>query len=285
MHTPPQEDPRDRRRRQNRESQRRWRERYRQTKPDDANKPKETLPGADEALLAITPPISDLQSRPQSKHSLEPPDHNDYFAQHINWIQDQPTDQPDAHVSWPPMDVSFHLQQGERCASSHSRNDELSRENSANGYLNAVDEALIQASPDYFVSSQIRGQFSHFPSVGTCHPALLTPPASSSSAGIAAVYPPAKSGGRCRETETSSTAVETIRDVELLYSIGVKAGFLKPDDKVKYYLAAMKRIYHKAPTLMDEDDDEDLSGSDIDEWGDGALSDGGKLALPLQYQQ
>lgn len=80
--------------------------------------------------------------------------------------------------------------------------------------------------------------------------------------------------------------METIRDVELLYSIGVKAGFLKPDDKVKYYLAAMKRIYHKAPTLMDEDDDEGLSGSDLDEWGDdGALSDGDKLSLPLQYQQ
>lgn len=76
--------------------------------------------------------------------------------------------------------------------------------------------------------------------------------------------------------------METIRDVELLYSIGVKAGFLKPDDKVKYYLAAMKRIYHKAPTLMDEDDEE-LSGSDLDEWGDGALSDGDKLSLPLQY--
>lgn len=78
--------------------------------------------------------------------------------------------------------------------------------------------------------------------------------------------------------------METIRDVQLLYSIGVKAGFLKPDDKVKYYLAAMKRIYCKAPTLMDEDD-EGLSGSDIEEWSDEALSDGGKPALPSQFQQ
>ncbi|KFY57786.1 hypothetical protein V496_06333 [Pseudogymnoascus sp. VKM F-4515 (FW-2607)] len=282
MHNSPQEDPRDRRRRQNRESQRRWRERYRQTKPDDAKKPKGTPSGADEAPLATIPPISDLQSRPQSNHSLELPDYNDYFVQYTNWIQDQPRGQADTDVYWPPMDVDFHLQQGERCTSTYSQNDGLPREHSSHGYLNRVDEAMIQVSPESFASSQIRGQLSHFPSVGTCQPALVTPPASSGSAVIGAVYQPANSSGR-REVESASTAVDTIRDVELLYSIGVKAGFLKPDDKVRYYLAAMKRIYHKAPTLMDEDDEE-LNGSDLDEWGDGALSDGGKLALPpLQY--
>ncbi|OBT77983.1 hypothetical protein VF21_03174 [Pseudogymnoascus sp. 05NY08] len=282
MPTTTQEDPRVRRRRQNRESQRRWRERYRQAKPDDAKKPESTQPGADEALLDTTPHISDLQLRPESKHSLELPDHNSFFVQHTSWIPDQAVGQPNAHVSWPPMDVNFYLQQGESCSSTHSPNNELSGESSANGYLNGVDEALIQASPEYFMSPQIRSQFSHFPSAGTCHPSLLTPPTSSSSAGLGAVYDVANTGGRSRESETASPAVETIRDVQLLYSIGVKAGFLKPDDKVKYYLAAMKRIYCKAPTLMDEDD-EGLSGSDIDEWSDEALSDGGKLALPLQF--
>lgn len=33
---------------------------------------------------------------------------------------------------------------------------------------------------------------------------------------------------------------------------------------------------------MDEDD-EGLSGSDIEEWSDEAMSDGGKLALPHQF--
>lgn len=80
------------------------------------------------------------------------------------------------------MDVDFHLQQGERCTSTHSQNDGLPRELSSHGYLNRVDEAMIPFSPESFVSSQIRGQLSHFPSVGTCQPALVTPPASSGSA-------------------------------------------------------------------------------------------------------
>ncbi|KFY13720.1 hypothetical protein V492_03067 [Pseudogymnoascus sp. VKM F-4246] len=284
MSTPSQEDSRDRRRRQNRESQRRWRERYRQTKPDDAVKSKCTASDANEAMLVTSPTTSDLQSRPQSKHQqnvLEPPDHNGYFIQSTNWMQDHPAGHPDAHGSWPPMGVDFHLQEGERCASIHSQSDELSRETSINGYLNGLEDSTMQASPEYFTSAQIRGQYTHFTPIGVCPSALPTPPTSSSSACIGTIFEPANFGGQCRETETSS-AVETIRDVQLLYSIGVKAGFLKPDEKVKYYLAAMKRIYHKAPTLMDEDD-EGLSGSDQDEWDDGTLSDGSKLALPLQY--
>ena len=43
---------------------------------------------------------------------------------------------------------------------------------------------------------------------------------------------------------------------------------MKRDDKVKDYLAAMKRIYHKVSTLMDEEDFEGPSGSDLDEWDD-----------------
>lgn len=157
-------------------------ERYRQAKPDDAKKPQNTQPGADETLLDTKTHISDLLSRPESKHSLELGDHNSYFVQHTNWISDQPMGQSDAHVSWPPMDVNFYLQQGESCSSTHSPNNELSGDISANGYLNGADEASIQASSEYFMSPQIRGQFSNFPSAGTCHPALLTPPASSSSA-------------------------------------------------------------------------------------------------------
>lgn len=157
-------------------------ERYRQAKPDDAKKPECTQPGSDEALLDTTPHVSDLESRPQSKHSLELPDHNCYFAQHTSWLPDQPLGPSDAHVSWPPMDVNFYLQQGEGCSSTHSPNNELSGDISANGYLNRADEASIQASPEYFMSPQIRGQFSHFPSAGTCHPSLLTSPISSSSA-------------------------------------------------------------------------------------------------------
>ncbi|KAL5344747.1 hypothetical protein ACLOAV_010144 [Pseudogymnoascus australis] len=283
MSTPSQEDSRDRRRRQNRESQRRWRERYRQVKPEDAKKLNGTLPDAHEALLDTIPPMSDLQSQPHSQHLqhlLEPLDHNGYLVQSTDWTQDQPTGQPDANASWPPIDVKFHFQQGEHCASTQSQNDKPSRESFTADYLNGLE---VQALSDYFVSSQIRGQFSQYPPVGTCNPVLLTPPASPSSAGIGAFHESSNSGGRCKETETASTAVETIRDVQLLYSIGVKAGFLKPDEKVKYYLAAMKRIYHKAPTLMDEDD-EGLSGCDLDEWGcDGAQSDGDKLALPPQY--
>ncbi|KFY26335.1 hypothetical protein V491_01346 [Pseudogymnoascus sp. VKM F-3775] len=285
MPAPSQEDSRDRRRRQNRESQRRWRERYRHSKPDDVKKPKGTLPDADETLDIKTPPMSDMQSRPQSRHLqqlLEPPDHSSYFDQQT-WMQDHPAGQHDAHISWPAMDVNFDLHDGERCTSTLTQNNELSRESPINGYLNGVDKAPVQASSEFFVSPQVREQFSHFSSTGTCHPALLTPPTSSSSTSIGPAYEQSNFGGRCRETESASAAVETIRDVQLLYSIGVKAGFLKPDEKVKYYLAAMKRIYHKAPTLMDEDD-EGLSGSEIDEWGDGALSDGGKLGLPpLQY--
>lgn len=204
MSTPSQEDSRDRRRRQNRESQRRWStytthwtsiemgwltfinlssgERYRQVKPEDAKKLNGTLPDAHEALLDTIPPMSDLQSQPHSQHLqhlLEPLDHNGYLVQSTDWTQDQPTGQPDANASWPPIDVKFHFQQGEHCASTQSQNDKPSRESFTADYLNGLE---VQALSDYFVSSQIRGQFSQYPPVGTCNPVLLTPPASPSSA-------------------------------------------------------------------------------------------------------
>lgn len=200
--------------------------RYKQAKPDDVKKPNDTPPN--EALFSTTPPIPDLQSPPQSKRSLEPPDLNSYFVQNTNWAQDQAACQPDAHISWPPIDFAFPLQQTERCASTGSQNDQLSREDSTNwvqdqpadqpdthiswppidfnfllqqaercpsqndelsregsttGYLNGLDDSSVQASPEYTVSSEIRGQFSHFLSVGRCrcHPSL-TPPFASSSA-------------------------------------------------------------------------------------------------------
>lgn len=158
-------------------------ERYRHSKPDDVKKPKGTLPDIDETLDVKTPPMSDIQSRPQSRHLqqlLEPPDHNSYFDQQT-WMQDHQVGQDDAHVSWPSMDVNFHLQEGERSTSTHSPNNELSRESSINGYLNGVDEALLQTPSEFLLSPQARGQFSHFPPIGTCQPALPTPPTSSSS--------------------------------------------------------------------------------------------------------
>lgn len=124
-----------------------------------------------------------MQSRPQSRHLqqlLEPPDHSSYFDQQT-WMQDHPAGQHDAHISWPAMDVNFDLHDGERCTSTLTQNNELSRESPINGYLNGVDKAPVQASSEFFVSPQVREQFSHFSSTGTCHPALLTPPTSSSS--------------------------------------------------------------------------------------------------------
>ncbi|KAG5927465.1 hypothetical protein E4U42_002216 [Claviceps africana] len=51
--------------------------------------------------------------------------------------------------------------------------------------------------------------------------------------------------------ELPSPAEMAINEVQELYNMGVKVGFLKRDDKVQDYLAAMKRIYHRAPYLKD----------------------------------
>ena len=51
--------------------------------------------------------------------------------------------------------------------------------------------------------------------------------------------------------ELPSPAEIAINEVQELYSMGVKVGFLRRDDKVQDYLAAMKRIYHRAPYLRD----------------------------------
>jgi hypothetical protein len=53
----------------------------------------------------------------------------------------------------------------------------------------------------------------------------------------------------------------------LLYRIGIQAGFLKRDERVQSYLAAMRRIYHKVPSLVN-DDYEEPGGSDLEEWSD-----------------
>ncbi|KAG6006829.1 hypothetical protein E4U21_006636 [Claviceps maximensis] len=51
--------------------------------------------------------------------------------------------------------------------------------------------------------------------------------------------------------ELRSPAEMAINEVQELYSMGVKVGFLKKDDQVQDYLAGMKRIYHRAPYLRD----------------------------------
>ncbi|KAL6850834.1 hypothetical protein ACO1O0_007960 [Amphichorda felina] len=170
--------------------------------------------------------------------------------------------------------MDFHFPP--RPGSTDCQNDELSRDGSTNAYLSELYKITAPNSPEYAstVSSQMQRPFSHFPSAGAC------PPTSSSSASDGTVYQQANLSAQYRKTETPSAAEEAIRDVQLLYRTGVKAGFLKRDDKVQGYLAAMKRVYHKVPALMDEDY-EGPSGSDVDEWSDGAPSDGDKLALPL----
>lgn len=79
---------------------------------------------------------------------------------------------------------------------------------------------------------------------------------------------------RTRDTEATSVAEKTIKaekaikKVQMLYSLGVKVGFLKKDDRVRDYLATMKRKYQKIPSLRDEDrGDSSYSDLDIDdEW-------------------
>lgn len=51
--------------------------------------------------------------------------------------------------------------------------------------------------------------------------------------------------------EMASPAEMAIHEVQELYSLGVRVGFLKRDDAVQDYLAAMKRVYHRAPYLKD----------------------------------
>ena len=145
--------------------------------------PQDAPSRAGEALLSRTsPPIPDIPSPPQSKRSLDSQHVNGYFVQHTNWFQDQLAGNLDSHISWPPMDCNLPLQQqGERCASTHSQNGELSKEGSTNGYLKVLDEAPIQASPESITSPRI-WQYPHFQSVGTRRPALLTKSAPSSSA-------------------------------------------------------------------------------------------------------
>jgi hypothetical protein len=63
------------------------------------------------------------------------------------------------------MDFYFATEQDEHCASTSSRNDEMSTDNSTKGSLDRLDEA--HASPEYTVFSSVS------------NPALLTPPATS----------------------------------------------------------------------------------------------------------
>lgn len=213
-------------------------------------------------------------------------------------------------MPWSLMDFYFATQQDERCASTSSQNDKLSTEGpSTNTNVNRLDETCTQASPGYTStpSSDIRGPFSRFAAVS--NPALLTPPVASNftvrikekkerkkplcprcickrdsdlqkkDQDIA--YLSVTSGARHTQTEKASAAEEAIQEVQLLYRVGVNAGFLKRDDRVKDYLSAMKQTYHRVPSLMDEGN-QWPSGSELDEWSVGPGPYGGQLILPLQ---
>ncbi|QUC17468.1 uncharacterized protein UV8b_01709 [Ustilaginoidea virens] len=50
-------------------------------------------------------------------------------------------------------------------------------------------------------------------------------------------------------------AERSIKDVQVLYRLGVKAGFLRENHQVCRYLAAMRRTYGRMPRLADDDAD------------------------------
>lgn len=55
-----------------------------------------------------------------------------------------------------------------------------------------------------------------------------------------------------QDGEATSPAEKAIKEVQGLYKLGVKAGFLKRNDRVRNYLSTMRRTYHKMPYLRDE---------------------------------
>lgn len=177
--------------------------------------------------------------------SLEAQDLNGYFGQHGQW-GDQPVgeqENPHPHIAWPPMDVDFcYPMQPQTEHRTNSANDETPRDDSsANGYTKLGRLSVSTTS----------------------NQALLTPPTSTTSTSCTTKSCPRRHKDSS-SAPTTSPAEEIIRDTQELYRVGVKAGFLKQDDKVHHYLAAMRRVYQKVPSLMD-DDYEGSSGATEDD--------------------
>lgn len=191
--------------------------------------------------------LSMLRSDPSPSHDQDH-DLQSYFGQPSQWTPDQVQPggkQGSPQVAWPSMDMDFSYsmpQQAERSAPMNSPNDEMSRD-------------------EYFTSGYLS-----LGKLPACNPALLTPPTSSTSRFTPSSCPRrGKSSSPITPPASVSPAEETIRDVQELYKIGVKAGFLKQDDKVKHYLAAMRRVYQKVPSLMDEDYEGSSGATEEDE--------------------
>ncbi|EFY88033.1 hypothetical protein MAC_05897 [Metarhizium acridum CQMa 102] len=183
-----------------------------------------------------------------------------YFVQDPpHWVQHQPKSHGDSQSAWPLMGLDFPVTRNER--------DEHFRED-------GHDNVMLQPVADDIISSphvqyQSPASVSQSTSSMSSHAMLSGQPrrsysqvqheqsASDASHRRSDTDAPAACLGANPSTsqamEKRSPAEKAIKEVQVLYKLGVKVGFLKRDDRVRNYLAAMRRKYHKMPFLRDED--------------------------------
>ncbi|CAM1503356.1 Fc.00g081320.m01.CDS01 [Cosmosporella sp. VM-42] len=274
------EDARERRRRQNRESQQRWRQRHKrpdqETSITSANRPFINGQSLDESFIS-PPPSSNHSESPLGSRAL-----NSYFVQEATWFQDQPAVQDDFQNPW-PTSLKFPIQEDEGSLTVRPGQSDGAPHQSISGHWNGCHEFSIPRTDGtvQLAVPQVRGhtssrQLLSTPDIGNPNNEHLHHPRHQQAERLIAAsdrpcdpeMPQYRSSTRrqpeLRSTETSS-AEKTIQEVQVLYNLGVRAGFLRKNETVRRYLNTMERKYQKIHFLGDEDCEES-SSYDPDEW-------------------
>ncbi|KAG5983002.1 hypothetical protein E4U55_001001 [Claviceps digitariae] len=248
------EDLRERRRRQNRESQQRWRQRHKKSHSNQSR----ARACVEEDLRSTSSLLSPLSSLP-SDFLPEPRGIVDYKT---SWSHKPPA--AAGGLPLEPWHMGFtptgggdlvggvpHSQSEvltSKVMEAYSNGQSYMHQDGAGGYppcsspFSPLDLAIIKENGEENRGLS-RGLSSSNRALSGGHPLDIQDHEQNCFSTMIKVEPESQT------MELPSPAELAINEVQELYSVGVKVGFLKRDDTVQDYLAAMKRIFHRAPYL------------------------------------
>ncbi|KAG6012122.1 hypothetical protein E4U43_007933 [Claviceps pusilla] len=252
------EDLRERRRRQNRESQQRWRQRHKKSHSNQS-RPRTC---AEDDLHGSSTLLSPLSSLPPDFFP-EPHVISDRVDYKTSWIHKQPAAAAVEGLPLEPWHMGFPPTGGDdivdgashnpsevltnKVIEAYSNSQSYMHNDGAGGYppcsgpFSQLELSLIKEN-GVESSGLSRGLSSSIQALGGGH---LEDNEHNCFSSMIKMEP------ESHTNDLPSPAEVAINEVQELYNMGVKVGFLKRDDRVHEYLVGMKRVYHRAPYLKD----------------------------------